>query len=227
MKILCTLFPRFTAVDLIGPTQTWMFIPNVHIQLAAAKPGPVTTDIGLTINATHDFEDCFQEPDVLLVPGGGRGVFDALEDDSFIEHIARLGSRANWVTSVCNGSLLLGAAGLLRDYKAACYWYSREYLRHFGAEPVTERIVIDRNRATGGGMTAGIDFGLSMMGHWTGETQGQVAELCMEYAPQPPYGVGRPELAPPHVLAIANEILSVEMPNAVAHATAKRRGFIS
>lgn len=226
MKILATLFPRFTAIDLIGPTQTWMFMPNAQIQLAASQPGPVPTDIGLTINATHDFNTCFQEPDVLLVPGGARGLFDALQDDNLIEHIARLGAKADWVTSVCNGSLLLGAAGLLRDYKAACYWYSRDYLRHFGAEPVNARVVIDRNRATGGGMTAGIDFGLSMVGHWAGETAGQVAELVMEYAPQPPFGVGLPELAPPNVLAIANQILADDMPNSVANETAKRRGFV-
>ncbi|GJI86877.1 DJ-1/PfpI family protein [Duganella hordei] len=225
MRILAILFPRFTAIDLIGPTQTWMFMPNVQIQMAAAHPGPVPTDIGLTINATHDFSTCFQEPDVLLVPGGARGLFEALKDDSLIEHIARIGAKADWVTSVCNGSLLLGAAGLLRGYKAGCYWYSRDYLRHFGAEPVNERVVIDRNRATGGGMTAGMDFGLSMVGHWAGESVGQVAELVMEYAPQPPFGVGRPELAPPNVLTMANQILADEMPNSIALETARRRGF--
>lgn len=226
MKILATLFPGFTAIDLIGPTNTWMFIPGVQIQIAAAKPGPVATDIGLTINATHDFGTCFQAPDVLLVPGGARGVFDALQDDGLVDTIARLGAKAGWVTSVCNGSLLLGAAGLLKGYKAGCYWYSREYLRQFGAQPVNERIVIDRNRATGGGMTAGIDFALAMMGHWGGDFSGQLTQLCMEYAPRPPYSAGLPELAPPEVLAAAREILAKEMPNAVADATARRRGFV-
>ncbi|WP_298211832.1 DJ-1/PfpI family protein [Acidovorax sp.] len=226
MKILATLFPKFTAIDLIGPANTWMFIPNVEIQLAAAKPGAVPTDIGLTINATHDFETCFQEPDVLLVPGGGIGAFQALQDDEFIDQVARLGAKAGWVTSVCNGSLLLGAAGLLRGYKAGCHWYSRDYLRKFGAEPLAERIVVDRNRATGGGMTAGIDFALSMMGRWGGEPAGQLAELCLEYAPCPPFKTGLPDLAPPGVLAMANEILAREMPNSVADETAKRRGFV-
>jgi cyclohexyl-isocyanide hydratase len=219
------LFPKFTAIDLIGPTQTWMFIPGVQIQLAAAKPGPVTTDIGLTMNATHDFDNCFQAPDVLLVPGGASGVFEALKDDHFIDQVARLGANAGWVTSVCNGSLLLGAAGLLKGYKAGCYWYSREYLRNFGAEPVDERIVVDRNRATGGGMTAGIDFGLGMIGLWADETAGQLTQLAMEYAPRPPFNAGRPELAPPNVLAMANQLLAAEMPNAVAEETARRRGF--
>ncbi|OXI33374.1 DJ-1/PfpI family protein [Burkholderia aenigmatica] len=225
MKILAVLFPGFTAIDLIGPTNTWMFIPGVQIQLAAATAGPVVTDIGLTVNATHDFDNCFQEPDVLLVPGGASGVFEALQDDRFIDHVARLGAKAGWVTSVCNGSLLLGAAGLLKGYKAGCYWYSRDYLRKFGAEPVNERIVVDRNRATGGGMTAGIDFALGMIGLWAGDFSGQLTQLCMEYAPKPPYHAGLPELAPPDVLAAANEILAKEMPNAVVDETAKRRGF--
>jgi len=227
MKILAMLFPKFTAIDFIGPANTWMFIPNVQIQLAAAQPGPVVTDIGLTINATHNFNTCFQEPDVLLVPGGGIGAFNALQDDSFIDQVARIGAKANWVTSVCNGSLLLGAAGLLRGYKAGCYWYSREYLRQFGAEPLNERIVIDRNRATGGGMTAGIDFALTMVGLWGGETAGQLTELSLEYAPKPPFRTGLPELAPPNVLAIANDRLATEMPNAMVDATAKRRGFVT
>jgi cyclohexyl-isocyanide hydratase len=226
MKILATLFPQFTAIDLIGPTNCWMFIPGVEIQLAAARPGPVPTDIGLDIVATHDFDSCFQQPDVLLVPGGGGGVFRALQDDQFLDHLARLGKDAGWVTSVCNGSLLLGAAGLLRGYQAACYWYSREYLRRFGAEPVDKRTVIDRNRATGGGMTAGIDFGLEMMGLWGGTAAGQLTELSMEYAPRPPFGTGLPELAPPEILARARAILDIEMPNALVDQAAIRRGFI-
>lgn len=227
MKILATLFPNFTAIDLVGPTNCWMFIPGVEIQIAAAQAGPVRTDIGLEIQATHSFDNCFQSPDVLLVPGGGRGVFSALQDDHFLDHIARLGEKSGWVTSVCNGSLVLGAAGLLRGYQAACYWYSREYLRQFGAEPVNKRTVIDRNRATGGGMTAGIDFGLSMMGLWGGTPVGQLTELSMEYAPQPPFGTGLPELAPSEVLAQARQILANEMPNELVDQAARRRNFVS
>ncbi len=225
MKILCALFPGFTPIDLIGPANCWWFMPNTSIQLAAFSEGPVKTDFGAEIVATHNFDNCFQEPDVLLVPGGGRAVFEALQDDRFLDHVARLGQRAGWVTSVCNGSLILGAAGLLKGYRAACYWYSRDYLRQFGAEPVNERVVIDRNRATGGGMTAGIDFGLEMVRQWAGLEAGQLIELSMEYAPRPPFGTGLPELAPTHILQAANAILVKEMPNSVVRDTATRRGF--
>jgi cyclohexyl-isocyanide hydratase len=225
MKIVCALFPRFTAIDLIGPLNCWMFIPNVEMQLAAAQPGPVRVDFGAEIVATHSFESCHQKPDVLLVPGGGHGVFEAMQDDRLVDNVARLGAAAGWVTSVCNGSLILGAAGLLSGYQAACYWYSRDYLRRFGAEPLNQRIVVDRNRATGGGMTAGIDFAIHMMGHWAGKETGQLVELSMEYAPQPPFGTGLPELAPPKVRETAEAVLAKEMPNDLIDKAATRRGF--
>ena len=225
MKIVAALFEGFTPIDLIGPTNCWGFIPGVDIQLTAHEPGPVAGDFGAQIVATHSFETCHQEPDVLLVPGAAIGVFRTLQDDRYLDHIARLGSKAGWVTSVCNGSLLLGAASLLEGYRAACYWYSRDYLRLFGAEPVNERVVIDRNRATGGGMTAGVDFGIAMMGQWQGTEAGQLIELCVEYAPAPPYGTGRPELAPPEILARAEQFLSTQMPNDLVVSAAERRGF--
>ena len=225
MRILAVLFPRFTALDMIGPANCWGLMPDVQIQLAALREGPVKTDFGADIIATHNLANCMQNPDVLLLPGGGHGVFDALQDDPFLDHVGRIGAQASWVTSVCTGSLILGAAGLLRGYKAACYWYSRDYLRKFGAEPVDERVVIDRNRATGGGVTAGIDFGLEMIGKWAGPSAGQLTELAIEYAPRPPFGTGRPELAPPGIVEAANAILVREMPNDLIDRTAARRGF--
>ncbi|WP_447775067.1 DJ-1/PfpI family protein [Variovorax boronicumulans] len=228
MRILALLFPRFTAIDLIGPANCWGLIPGVQFQFAAAQAGALPMDFGgpqADIVATHDFTTCWQDPDVLLVPGGGRAAFEALDDDLYLDAIARIGANAGWVTSVCNGSLLLGAAGLLKGYKAACYWYSRDGLALFDAEPVNERVVIDRNRATGGGMTAGVDFGLHMIGQWAGESNGALTELLMEYAPQPPFGSGRPELASPDTLATARGILQTEMPNERAAQAARRRGF--
>ena len=226
MKILALLFPEFTGIDFIGPAQVWALMPGVEIQTAAKEAGPVRMDLGADIVASHSFADCWQSPDVLFVPGGGRPVFSALEDDSYIDAIADIGSRAGWITSVCNGSLLLGAAGLVKGYDAGCYWYSRDYLKYFGANPVNERVVIDRNRATGGGMTAGIDFALHMIGVWAGEDAGRMIELLMEYAPQPPFGSGRPEIAPPETLNAATAIAQQLMPNDIAVATAKRRGFL-
>jgi cyclohexyl-isocyanide hydratase len=115
------------------------------------------------------------------------------------------------VCSVCTGSLLLGAAGLLRGYRAAVHWGAREALNQFGAEPSSERVCVDRNWLTGGDVTAGVDFGIAVAGHWAGESMGRVIELIMEYAPQPPYGTGRPELADPQSLAAARTAMQQAM----------------
>lgn len=226
MKILSVLFPGFTALDLIGPTTAWGLMPGAEFQTVARTPGPVKVDMGLEIVATHSFDTCWSAPDVLFVPGGGHGVFDALQDDELLDAIARIGGQAKWVTSVCTGALLLGAAGLTKGYRTACYWYARPHVAAFGAIPDEGRIVIDRNRASGGGVTSGIDFALAMIGRWRGSENGRLAELLIEYAPQPPFGVGRPELASPETLAAAESILEQEMPAALVEATARRRGFI-
>jgi len=136
---------------------------------------------------------------------------DLLRDSATITFLAERGSRARWVCSVCTGSLLLGAAGLLRGYRAAVHWGARETLEQFGAELSGERICIDRNRLTGGGITAGVDFGIKIAGYWAGESTGRLIELIMEYAPQPPYGTGRPDLADPQTLAAAREAMQHAM----------------
>ena len=223
MKILSLLFPGFTGIDYIGPTNAWALVPGVQQQTAAKQAGPIRMDMGAELVASHSFDDCWEAPDVLLVPGGGRPLFETLQDDHFLDTVARIGARAGWVTSVCNGSLILGAAGLLQGYEAACYWYSRDYLAKFGAKPNPGRVVIDRNRATGGGMTAGVDFGLQMIAHWKGEAAGRLIELLLEYAPEPPFGAGRPELAMAETLAAARDLLEVDMPNALADVAAARR----
>jgi cyclohexyl-isocyanide hydratase len=225
MKILAVVFPGFTAIDLVGPANAWGLMPGVEFQTAWKTAGPVTVDMGLQLVATHSFADCWRVPDVLFVPGGGMGVCEALQDDELLDTIAAIGTRAGWVTSVCTGALLLGAAGLLKGYRSACYWYMRHHLEKFGAIPDEARYVIDRNRASGGGMTAGIDFALHMIGVWNGAENGRLTELLIEYAPQPPFGVGRPELAPPQTLAAAEPILEREMPRALVEEAARRRGF--
>jgi cyclohexyl-isocyanide hydratase len=136
---------------------------------------------------------------------------DLLGDSAAIAFLADRGSRARWVCSVCTGSLVLGAAGLLRGYRAAVHWGAREALTQFGAEPSSERVCIDRNRLTGGGITAGVDFGITVAGHWAGESVGRVIELIMEYAPQPPYGTGRPDLADAQTLAAARTAMQQAM----------------
>ena len=119
MKILAVLFPGFTAIDLVGPVNAWGLMPGVEFQTAWKVVGPVQTDVGLQVVATHSFADCWQAPDVLFVPGGGRGAIEALQDDELLDAIAAIGVRAGWVTSVCTGALLLGAAGLLKGYRSA------------------------------------------------------------------------------------------------------------
>ena len=212
MKVLALAFPGFTFIDLAAPMQAFMMLPGFSSQIVWHSKGIVDSDAGVSVQATEDFGSCWKDPDILFVPGNTVSLFKLLQDDRTLDCIADVGSRAKWITSVCNGSLLLGAAGLLKGYKAGSYWYTREYLSLFGAIPTDARYVIDRNRATGGGMTAGVDFGLAMVGQLAGEPVGRVAELSFEYAPQPPFGTGRPELADPATLAKTTEILKQIMP---------------
>jgi cyclohexyl-isocyanide hydratase len=201
MKVLALVYPGMTLLDLVGPLQAWSFLPGYEVQYAWHRSGAVPTDCGLSVQATNSFEDAWTDPDVLFVGGGAKPTLDLLGDSATIAFLADRGSRARWVCSVCTGSLLLGAAGLLRGYRAAVHWGAREALNQFGAEPSSERVCVDRNRLTGGGITAGVDFGITVAGYWAGESMGRVIELIMEYAPQPPYGTGRPELADTQTLA--------------------------
>jgi cyclohexyl-isocyanide hydratase len=214
MKVLAMVYPGMTLLDLVGPVQAWSFLPGYEVQYAWHRAGPVRSDCGLSVNATHGFEDAWQDPDVLVVGGGAKPTLDLLQDPEAIAFLADRGSRARWVCSVCTGALLLGAAGLLRGYKAATHWGARDALRQFGAEPTDERVCIDRNRITGGGITAGVDFGIAVAGHWAGESTGRLIELIMEYAPEPPHGTGRPDLADPETLAAARAAMQKAMTGA-------------
>jgi cyclohexyl-isocyanide hydratase len=227
MKIVCFMYPGFTALDLVGPVTAWGAMPDVAFEFVASAKGDVLTDSGLTLRATHDFTDFSAAPDVLLVPGGALPTFEALQDDALLDAIARAGEGAAWVTSVCTGALLLGAAGLLRGYRSASHWTARHYLDQFGAIPDAARVVIDRNRASGGGVTAGIDFGLSMIRHWRGEETSKLIELVLEYAPEPPNACGRPELADAATLAQARALTGPMMPAELVRAAARRRGFVA
>jgi cyclohexyl-isocyanide hydratase len=211
MKVLALVYPGMTLLDLVGPMQAWSFLPGYEVQYAWHEPGPVTTDCGLSVQATNGFKDSWTDPDVLFVGGGAKPTLDLLSDSAAIAFLADRGSRARWVCSVCTGSLLLGAAGLLRGYRAAVHWGARDALSQFGAEPSNERVCVDRNRLTGGGITSGVDFGITVAGRWAGERMGRVIELIMEYAPQPPYGTGHPDLADPETLAAARAAMQHAM----------------
>ncbi len=195
MKITYLLYDNMTLLDLVGPLQVWSTFPDVQPQLVARELQPVTTDSGLSVMPTHSFATAEDHPDIFFIPGGTSGTARAASDPETLEFVRRQGGGAQWVTSVCTGALVLGAAGLLQGYRAATHWAAMPMLENFGATPVDERYVIDRNRATGGGVTAGIDFGLAMMAEIAGEDLAKAAQLAFEYAPQPPFQSGTPAQA--------------------------------
>jgi len=162
-------------------------------------PDPVQTDAGFSILPTDTFETC-PDLDVICIPGG-IGQMVLMGDEAVLGFLKRQGEQARYVTSVCSGALLLGAAGLLQGYKSACHWAFRDMLPMFGAQPVAERVVQDRNRISGGGVTAGIDFGLTLAAELAGEDVAKEIQLYLEYDPQPPFNSGSPETAEPELTA--------------------------
>jgi cyclohexyl-isocyanide hydratase len=191
------LFPKLTQLDLTGPVQILSRVPKAKVHLVWKDTEPVATDVGFAIVPTCSFDACPQL-DVLCVPGG-FGVADLMLDRDTLDFLRRQSVAARYVTSVCNGSLVLGAAGLLDGYRSACHWMWRQFLPRFGAEPVAERIVRDRNRISGGGVTAGIDFGLTLAAELAGDELAKSLQLIFEYDPQPPFDCGTPEKAGPEL----------------------------
>lgn len=187
------LYPDVTQLDATGPAQVLSRVPGAKLHMIWKTRDPVPTDAGFAIVPTTSFADCPQL-DVICVPGGG-GQVALMTDEETLDFLRRQAAGARYVTSVCTGSLVLGAAGLLKGYKSACHWSSREYLPAFGAIPVAERVVRDRNRISGGGVTAGIDFGLTMAAELAGEEVAKSIQLALEYDPQPPFDSGNPEKA--------------------------------
>jgi cyclohexyl-isocyanide hydratase len=193
------VFPGMTNLDFAGPYEVLAKLPGARTHVLWKTPGIVTTDKALGIVADTAFDDC-PPLDLLFVPGG-PGQIELMDDQVVLDFLAAQGAQAQWVTSVCTGALLLGAAGLLRGYKAATHWSAMDQLVLFGAEAVDRRVVIDRNRVTGGGVTAGIDFGLTLAATLHGDALAQRMQLGLEYNPQPPFVGGHPDLAPAAVVA--------------------------
>ena len=189
------LFPNVTQLDLTGPAQVLSRVPDARVHLAWKDRQPVVTDVGFSILPTTTFEEC-PPLNVLCVPGG-FGIAEQLTDAGTLDFLRRQGAQADYVTSVCNGALVLGAAGLLQGYRSACHWLWRKYLPRFGAEPVAARIVRDRNRISGGGVTAGIDFALALAAELAGDELAKTLQLAFEYDPAPPFDCGTPEKAGP------------------------------
>ncbi|NEO38994.1 MAG: DJ-1/PfpI family protein [Moorea sp. SIOASIH] len=195
MLIQSLIYHDFTLIDLVGALQPLAMIPGAKTEFVAKVEGPISTDSGVVMVANRNFKNASQQPDVLLVPGGGKPSIDILEDKESIDFVALQGERAGWLVGVCTGPLLLAKAGLLKGYRAAAHWAVIDTLDAFGAIPVHERVVIDRNRCTGGGMTAGVDIGLTMVGQLAGKELGQMTEMILEYNPEPPFKTGHPTIS--------------------------------
>lgn len=207
-KIGILLYDHITAQDVIGPHYFLGRLAGAEIYFVANSVRPVFSENGLSLMATHNFDTCPRDLDLLLVGGGTRGTVAAMRDPATIAFIADRGARAKWVTSVCTGSLLLGQAGLLRGYRATSHWIGRPLLKEFGAIEVDERVVFDRNRISGAGVSAGLDLGLSIVRKLRPLEFAQMLQLFAEYAPEPPLDSGTPDRAPAPVLALANDMLA-------------------
>ena len=203
LRVVFLVYPNVTQLDLTGPAQVLSRLGSSTVDLVWKTRDPVPTDSGFALLPTSTLEET-TSADILCVPGG-FGCVDIMDDDEVLEWLRRVGSDAGWVTSVCTGSLILGAAGLLKGYRATSHWAWRDYLTLFGAEPVAERVVFDRNRVTGGGVTAGIDFGLALMARIRGEEFAKMVQLGLEYDPHPPFDSGSPETAAEDLIKAVRE----------------------
>lgn len=199
------LYPHVTQLDLTGPAQFLARMSGTDLHFVWKELAPVPTDAGFAMLPTETFATC-QPLDMLCVPGGG-GQRAMMADGEVLGWLGRQGAGARYVTSVCTGSLLLGAAGLLGGYRAAAHWAWRDSLAAFGATPVAGRVVQDRNRITGGGVTAGMDFALTIIAAVRGVEEAKTIQLALEYAPQPPFESGTPETATPATIAAARAML--------------------
>ncbi|MBI5131226.1 MAG: DJ-1/PfpI family protein [Rhodopseudomonas palustris] len=203
LQIGLLLFPNLTQLDLTGPLQVFSRIPGAKVHLVGKTLAPVPSDTALLLPPTIAFADCPQL-DVVCVPGG-VGTDDLVGDAETLAFLRRQAEGARYLTSVCTGSLVLGAAGLLRGYRATTHWSALDDLAAFGAIPDRGRVCIDRNRITGGGVTAGIDFALTLAALLADRTTAQAIQLMLEYNPAPPFNAGSPDTAPEDVLKMLQE----------------------
>jgi transcriptional regulator GlxA family with amidase domain len=202
--IVFALFPGVTQLDFTGPHEVFSSLPGASVILASTEGGTIEATGGMSFSGLRRLSEV-PECDVVCVPGGIGATDSAIGDNVFLAELRRLAATARFVTSVCTGSLVLGAAGLLRGKRAATHWGWRDLLTPFGAIADTARVVRDGNVITGGGVTAGMDFALSVVAELAGDEAAQAIQLRMEYAPAPPFNAGSPETAPPPILARVRE----------------------
>jgi len=209
LQIGVVIFPKVTQLDLTGPVQVFSSVPGAKVHLIWKRIEPVASDSVLTLTPTITFADCPQL-DVICVPGG-FGTDEMVNDEEVLDFLRQQAKGAKYVTSVCTGSLVLGAAGLLKGYRAATHWNAMDCLAPFGAIPTDTRVCVDRNRVTGGGVTAGIDFALTLVSILVDRTTAEAIQLGIEYNPAPPFNSGSPDTAPAEVLAsVKNRIAPLQ-----------------
>jgi cyclohexyl-isocyanide hydratase len=206
LQIGLLVFPKVTQLDFTGPLQVFSSVPGAKVHLIWKRIEPVTSDSPLVLTPTTTFGDCPQL-DVICVPGGA-GIDDMVNDEELLGFLREQAVGAKYITSVCTGSLVLGAAGLLGGYRATTHWASMNFLASFGAVPTRTRVCVDRNRVTGGGVTAGIDFALTLVSILIDRPTAEAIQLRLEYNPAPPFDAGSPDTAPPEVLASLRERLA-------------------
>jgi transcriptional regulator GlxA family with amidase domain len=200
MQIAIPLFDRFTALDAVGPYEMLCRLPDAEVVFVAEHTGPVANDRGeLALVASKTFAEV-PRPDIVVVPGG-PGQSEMMENEALLGWLRAVDATTTWTTSVCTGSLLLGAAGLLKGHRATSHWLAYDELAELGADPTGERVVTDGKYLTAAGVSAGIDMGLTLVGRLAGDEFAQTVQLLTEYDPQPPYDAGSPDKAPAELVA--------------------------
>ncbi|MGH2713488.1 MAG: DJ-1/PfpI family protein [Thermoleophilaceae bacterium] len=208
MKIAIPLYDRFTALDAVGPFEVLAGLPGAEVTWLGPEAGPVSTDNGLTMLAGAAYDE-LPEPDILLVPGG-LGTYEALEDERLVEWIRRAHESSEWTTSVCTGSLLLAAAGVLDGVEATTHWLDLEALERLGARPTGRRVVEQGKVVTAAGVSSGIDMGLVLAARIAGPEVAQAIQLAIEYDPQPPFDAGSTEKAPPEIVETVRAVIAAQ-----------------
>ncbi|HOP19062.1 MAG TPA: DJ-1/PfpI family protein [Parvularculaceae bacterium] len=219
--IAFVLFPNLTQLDFTGPLQVLSRLPGAEVHLVAKTLDLVPSDAALRIPPTTTFDNC-PPVDLLCIPGG-FGVDQAMQDEALMAFVRREGARAKYVTSVCTGAFILGAAGLLEGKRATTHWAYHDELARVGASPVKERVVRDGNVFTGGGVTAGIDFALTVAAEIAGEGVAQTIQLSLEYDPAPPFNSGSPDKVPAGVRAAMAERYGARLADFQAALAAARK----
>ncbi len=208
LQIAMLIYPGLTLLDMVGPQAVFGHHADTH--LAWKTMDPVLADTNVAVLPTVTFENCPKQLDVLFVPGG-FGTWDAMADEAVLDFLRERAPTSTLVTSVCTGSIILAAAGLLQGYRAATHWATFDFLEIFGVAGVRERVVTDRNRISGGGVTAGVDFGLTVLAHLRGDDLAKTTQLLLEYDPAPPFDAGSPGRAGPALVDTVNGMLAADM----------------